>query len=102
TVVLGGFMAEGTRGRSLEEGAPTLRIHGMDVPVRAAIEKVPGLSGHADRSELLRWLEPLPAPKRVFLTHGEPASAAALADTLRDKRGWNVHIPSLGESVLLT
>lgn len=102
TVILGGFMAEGTRGRQLEEGAPTIRIHGRDVPVRAAIEKVPGLSGHADRTELLRWLEPLEAPKRVFLTHGEPASAAALADTLREERGWNVHIPPLGESVVLT
>ena len=34
--------------------------------------KSPGLSGHADRSDLLRWLEPLPQPKQVFLVHGEP------------------------------
>ena len=75
TVVLGGFMAVGTRGRLLQDGAKSLRMHGQEVPVRAAIEKIPGLSGHADRSGLLRWLEPLAAPKQVFLVHGEPQSA---------------------------
>ena len=73
TVVLGGFMAEGTRGRQLQDHSRFIRIHGQDVAVRAAIESVPGLSGHADRSGLLRWLKPLPTPKQVFLVHGEPA-----------------------------
>ena len=63
TVVLGGFQADGTRGRLLQDGARWIRIHGHDVPVRAAIETVPGLSGHADRAALLRWLEPLKPPK---------------------------------------
>lgn len=102
TVVIGGFMAAGTRGRRLQEGAKTLRMHGRDVPVEAAIESVPGLSGHADRSELLRWLAPLPPPRRTFLTHGEPASAAALAETLRTQRGWEVSVPSLHERVELS
>jgi metallo-beta-lactamase family protein len=98
TVVLGGFQAEGTRGRLLQDGAKWLRIHGHDVPVRAAIEEVPGLSGHADRSALLRWLQPLKQPKAVFLVHGEKPSAEALAETLRHERGWTVHLPALGES----
>jgi metallo-beta-lactamase family protein len=98
TVVLGGFMAEGTRGRQLQNHARFLRIHGQDVPVRAAIESVPGLSGHADRSGLLRWLASLPPPKQVFLVHGEEPSAEALGETLRTQRGWNVTIPAIGES----
>lgn len=98
TIILGGYMAAGTRGRTLQEGAETLRIHGQDIPVKAAIEKVPGLSGHADRSELLRWLKDLPTPKKTFLTHGEPDSSAALAETLRQDRGWEVALPELGES----
>jgi metallo-beta-lactamase family protein len=102
TVVLGGFMAEGTRGRLLQNGAKYLRMHGQEVPVRAAVEKIPGLSGHADRSGLLRWLKPLASPKQTFLVHGEPSSAEALAATLRDERGWNVTIPDLGESHELT
>lgn len=99
TIILGGFMAEGTRGRSLEEGATTLRIHGLDVPVRAAIEKIPGLSGHADRSELLRWLKGLKtAPRQVFLTHGEIEGSTALAEAIRQKYDWQVTIPALGDS----
>lgn len=101
TIVLGGFMAAGTRGRRLEDGDKYLRIHGRDTPVRCHIEKVSGLSGHADRSDLLRWLEPLDAPRRVFLTHGEQQSALALADTLSKKRGWEVTVPQLGDSVEL-
>lgn len=102
TIILGGFMAVGTRGRMLQDGVPYLRMHGQNVPVRAAVEKIPGLSGHADRRGLLRWLEPLAPPKQTFLVHGELAPAEALAATLRNERGWNVAIPDLGESHELT
>ncbi len=98
TIVLGGYMAYGTRGRRIQDGAETIRMHGMEVPVRAAVESVPGLSGHADRSGLLRWSEDLPAPRKTFLTHGEPDSAEALAAELRKSRGWDVLLPELGES----
>lgn len=98
TVVLGGFMAAGTRGRLLQDGARYIRMHGQDVPVRAAIESIPGLSGHADRSALLRWLQPLSHPKAAFLVHGEPSSAEALGNSLRSERGWTVLVPALGES----
>jgi metallo-beta-lactamase family protein len=101
TIVLGGFMAAGTRGRALRDGAKSLRIHGRDWPVRAVVTEVSSLSGHAGRSELLAWLQPLSAPRRVFLTHGELASANALAETLRAQRGWNVTVPKMGESVEL-
>lgn len=98
TIVLGGYMAYGTRGRLIQDGAETIRMHGMDVPVRAAVESVPGLSGHADRSGLLRWSKDLLAPRKVFLTHGEPDSAESLAAELRSSRGWDVLLPDLGET----
>ena len=101
TVVLGGFMAEGTRGRTLQNGAKSLRLHGRDVPVRAAVVEMSGLSGHAARSELLRWLAELPPPKQTFLTHGELTSATALAEELRTTRGWNTKVPKLGAVVEL-
>jgi metallo-beta-lactamase family protein len=97
TVVIGGFQAEGTRGRALQDGARTMRIHGQDIPVRAAVVEMSELSGHADRGELLRWLQPLPSPKKVFLTHGELASANAFADKLRQERNWNCVVPRMGE-----
>jgi metallo-beta-lactamase family protein len=101
TILLGGYMAPGTRGRLLFDGNPTLRIHGIDVPVRAAVVRIPALSGHADHHELLRWLEPLEPPKMTFLTHGELPSATALAEELRRTRGWNTLVPKQGQTVEL-
>jgi metallo-beta-lactamase family protein len=101
TIVLGGFMAAGTRGRQLQEGAKTIRIHGGLVPVRAAIAQVSALSGHAGHSELLRWLKPLAPPRRTFLTHGEPAGAQALAAELGQTRGWQTCVPRMHERFLL-
>ena len=102
TIILGGFMAAGTRGRALLENAKTLRIHGQDVPVNAAVVSMSGLSGHAGHDELLRWLAPLPAPRQVFITHGEKPSAVSLADELRRTRSWNTVVPKMGESFELT
>ena len=102
TIGLGGFMAAGTRGRALQEGAPMLKLHGRLVPVRAAVESLSALSGHAGRSELLRWLAPLERPRKVFLTHGEPQAADSLAAELRSARGWEVALPVMGESVELS
>lgn len=98
TVVLGGYMAEGTRGRALQRGAKFVRVHKHDVPVKAAIVELSGLSCHAGRSELLRWLQHLNAPRRVYLTHGERTSAEALADVLVAEKRWQVRIPRLGET----
>lgn len=98
TVVLAGYMAEGTRGRLLQQGAKTLRIHGRDVPVRAAVVELSVMSGHADRSELGRWLQPLAAPKITFLTHGEKQSALSFAAKLTGERGWHTVVPKMGEA----
>ena len=101
TVLVAGFQAIGTRGRSLIDGARTLRIHGRDIPVRAAVRRVDALSGHADRGEIVRWLERLPPPKRTFLVHGEPPAARGMAERLREKFGWEVTIPAIGDTVPL-
>jgi metallo-beta-lactamase family protein len=102
TVALVGFMAAGTRGRQLAEGATELSIHKQLFQVKARIVQMHGLSGHADYYEILHWLEPLKqAPRKVFVTHGEPEQAAAMAQHLTESRGWDCHIPHLGEAVEL-
>jgi metallo-beta-lactamase family protein len=101
TVLVAGFQAAGTRGRTLLDGAKELRIHGRDVPVAATVRRIDALSGHADRRELDRWLGALPAPRRTFLVHGEPAAARGMAEMLRTSRGWATHVPALGETVEL-
>jgi metallo-beta-lactamase family protein len=99
TVVLTGYQVPGTRGRALADGAPTIKIHGSYVPVRAEVANVRGFSAHADSGQILDWLSPLPEPRTTFVVHGEPASAAALAAGLRDKLGWTAVVPRFEERV---
>lgn len=102
TVVLVGFMAEGTLGRKLAEGSDMVFIHKMPVWVKAKIVSMEALSGHADWYEILHWLEAIKrAPKRVFVTHGEPTQSAAMAEHLRESRGWETLVPTLDQTVEL-
>ncbi|HXU12923.1 MAG TPA: MBL fold metallo-hydrolase RNA specificity domain-containing protein, partial [Candidatus Binatia bacterium] len=97
TIAIVGYQAAGTQGRFLLDHSPFLRIHGQEVPARAAVADLGGFSGHADTDELLRWLGQLPAkPKTIFLTHGEPEAAEALAATLHGK-GFTAKVPALGD-----
>jgi metallo-beta-lactamase family protein len=101
TVMLVGYQAAGTRGWSLQNGAREVRMHGQDVPVRARVSALSGLSAHADKDEIDRWLATLPRPpSRVFCVHGEPAALAAVADRLR-AQGWDARVPRHGEEVPL-
>ncbi len=84
TVLLAGFQAAGTRGAQLADGARTLRIHGMDVAIRAEVARIDGLSGHADEDELVAWVRALPEkPRRTFIVHGEPVASDALRARLQ-------------------
>ena len=102
TVLVAGFQAAGTRGRTLVEGAEFLKIHGRDIPVRAAVRRVDALSGHGDRREIARWLGSMAAPRHVFLVHGEPPAARGMADHLQTTLGWEATIPALGDTFDLT
>ena len=102
TVLVAGFQATGTRGRTLIDGAEFLTIHGRDIPVRAAVRRVDALSGHGDRHEIGRWLSSMPAPRRVFRVHGEPPAARGMAEHLKTTLGWESTIPASGDSFDLT
>ena len=103
TIVFVGYQAAGTTGRRIQEGEPEVKILGQWVPVRCRTAKIGGFSAHADWSEVLRWLGGMQgsAPKTTFLTHGEPEAANAMAGHIKEKFGWNVHVPQYGERVEL-
>jgi metallo-beta-lactamase family protein len=103
TVLFVGYQAAGTTGRKVLDGSRYVRIMKEDVPVRCHVERIGGLSAHADWQEVLRWLAPLEAtpPRRVFTTHGEPEAAAAMAGHIHERFGWRVDAPQYGEHVEL-
>ncbi|MFZ5481142.1 MAG: MBL fold metallo-hydrolase RNA specificity domain-containing protein [Myxococcota bacterium] len=101
-VLLVGFQAAGTRGQAILAGAERVKIHGRYVDVRAERLRIDSLSAHADEEELVAWLGTLKdRPRRVFLTHGEPAAADALRVRLKDAFGWDAEIPTQGQAETL-
>lgn len=102
TVLLVGYQAAGTRGRSLQGGAKFIRIHGADVRVRAHVEMVDGLSAHADRDELLRWLRGFERPPaQTWVVHGEPRASSALATDIHRELKWTSAVAQDGATVEL-
>jgi len=98
TVVFVGYQAAGTTGRRISDGEKQVKILGQWVPVRCKLEKIGGFSAHADWKEVVRWLEGMPAPpKKVFITHGEPEAAEAMANRIRERFGWAIEVPQYGE-----
>ncbi|HEY1232026.1 MAG TPA: MBL fold metallo-hydrolase [Candidatus Binatia bacterium] len=93
TVLLVGYQAEGTRGRSLQDGARELKMFGEVVPVRARVKILDGFSAHADQDEILHWLGTFKKPPRMtYVVHGEPAAASTLAEVIRDRLTWKVEV----------
>ena len=93
TVLLTGYQAENTLGRKLKEGMKTVRIFGLPAQVRAEVDCLDELSGHADSGELLQWTKPMAATlRRVFLVHGEAEQAGALAGEIRLEYGIETEI----------
>jgi len=98
TIVFVGYQAAGTIGRRILNGEKEVKILGQWIPVRCRIEKIGGFSAHADWQEILRWLEGLKAaPRRTFLTHGEPDPAQAMAKHIHDRFGWVTEVPHYGQ-----
>ncbi len=97
SIVFVGYQAEGTPGRRLVDGADSVKLFGEEIAVRARVVNFHGLSAHADRDGLLRWIEAYaPKPRQVFVVHGESSVTESYAQTLRD-HGFQAHSPNYEE-----
>jgi metallo-beta-lactamase family protein len=97
TLVFVGYQAAGTVGRRIQDGEREAKVLGKWVPVRCRLAKIGGFSAHADWQEVLRWLQGMPAaPRRTFLTHGEPPAANAMAGHIKERFGWAAEVPTYG------
>lgn len=97
TVLFVGYQAEGTLGRALVEGAEKVKLFGEEVLVAAEVKELPGVSGHADRSGLLRWASAFQnRPLKVFVTHGEDEVTKLFAENLRQELGYDAMAPYSG------
>lgn len=97
TVLFVGYQAVGTLGRMLVEGVKEVKLFGETIEVRARIKGLAGMSGHADKKGLIRWLGGFTEkPAKVFLVHGEDTVVEAFAACLRAEYGYDVYAPYSG------
>jgi metallo-beta-lactamase family protein len=97
SIIFVGYQAEGTLGREIVNGARYANVLGERMAVRAKVYTINGFSAHADRNELLGWLGSFKNRPEVFIVHGEETVALDFAGAVKDKYGFTVHVPKLGE-----
>ncbi len=103
SVVFVGFQAAGTRGEAIMHEVDHIKIHGLGIPVEAETHNIDTLSAHADADEIMSWLKNFgSAPKKTFLTHGEPVAAAALKKRIEEELHWECVTPDYLDSYELS
>ncbi len=97
-VVFSGYQAYGTLGRALLEGAEKVKLFGDEIEVKSSIINMEGISAHADKNELLKWLSCLSyEPVSVFVVHAEDSVADSFAAAIREEKGFSASAPFLKE-----
>ena len=102
-VLIMGFQAQGTLGRSIVDGAKKVRIFNEEVVVRAKVHTIGGFSAHADRQELLNWIGHFKNPKmRIYIIHGEESTSLSFAEAIQKAYPFKVEVPNWMETLTLT
>ncbi len=97
TILFVGYQAVGTLGRSIVEGAKEVKLFGEPIEIRAKIMKLEGVSGHADKGGLTKWMLGFKNdPKMVFIVHGDDEVTDSFAAYLHDEHGFNTYAPFSG------
>ena len=97
SIVFVGYQTAGTLGRALLDGLKEVKLFGELIEVKATITKISGISGHADKNGLLKWVESFTEkpPKKVFVVHGEDSVCTQFVNTLTE-HAFNAYAPYSG------
>ncbi|HWT74986.1 MAG TPA: MBL fold metallo-hydrolase [Mobilitalea sp.] len=97
TILFVGYQSEGTLGRIIQEGAAEVKLFGETITVAAQIRRLSGVSGHADRDGLIKWLTSFEKkPQRVFVVHGDDKVCELFTEHIRDDMGYTAIAPYSG------
>lgn len=97
TILFVGYQSVGTLGNKLLNGATKVKLFGEDIQVNAHIERMDGISGHADQKLLLEWLGNLKErPEKVFVNHGEDVVCDEFAQIIWEELGFPAEAPYNG------
>ncbi len=100
SIVFVGYQAEGTLGRRIKEGEKLVKIFGEEIRVNAEIYSLEGFSGHADKNELMWWIQSFKnKPKKIFIVHGEEEATEEICRKIEEELNIEAHIPELSETL---
>lgn len=100
TILFVGYQAAGTLGRMLNDGVEQVKLFGETIGVKARIERLAGMSGHADKNGLLDWIKGFQEkPERVFVVHGEDSVCKAFTECLENEYGFSAYAPYSGTRI---
>ncbi|MCU7812272.1 MAG: MBL fold metallo-hydrolase [Candidatus Thiodiazotropha sp. (ex Notomyrtea botanica)] len=100
-IMIVGYQANGTLGRMLVDGKPTVRIHGDEYRVKAKVHTVGGLSAHADIDDLSKWVGNFRTHPQVHVVHGEPESKKDFRNKLENDFHLQADVPEPGDTLEL-
>ena len=98
TILFVGYQVPGTLGFNLLHGAKTVKLFQEDIVVNATIKDLPGISGHADKNQLLAWIKAFNKPKKVFIVHGDDDVCDAYAQNVTETTGFPAYAPYSGDA----
>lgn len=102
TLVFVGYQSEGTRGDRILKGEPSIRMFGKEIPCKARIVTVSGLSAHGDQAEMTRWLsECSGTPEIVKIVHGESKVTEEFSKHLKETFSWKVSPAEPNETIVV-
>ncbi len=99
TVLFVGYQVEGTLGNALLNGVKEVKLFGETVEVKAKIVNLPGISGHADKDHLTKWISSFESNvQKVFVVHGEESTAVSFAEHVQEVTGFSATAPYSGDA----
>jgi metallo-beta-lactamase family protein len=102
SIVFAGYQGEGTLGRAIIEKKPSVKIMRQEIPVRAQVYTLGGLSAHADQPGLISFMRGIKkAPDTTYLVHGEKNIAEEFGKVIASELGWKTTIPAIGQTVVI-
>lgn len=99
SIVFVGYQSEESLGRKIQNHENVV-IYNEEVKNVAQIFTLHGFSGHADQGELLKWLSQT-QPNKVFIIHGESEATTVFEQKIKERYGFDTHIPKLYDVIEL-
>lgn len=98
SILFVGHQSNGSLGRIILDGAKEVKLFGETILVKATTYKLSGMSGHADRDGLIKWISAfVEKPKKVFVVHGDKTICEEFSQDLNKELGLDSVPPYSGD-----